>query len=47
MVIISHIFKDDKDCWQIQSNEQHLEGVARLSEIFANGFGIIEGNHIY
>ena len=33
MEIISHIYKDDKDCWQIQSNEQHLEGVARLSEI--------------
>ena len=40
MEIISHIYKDDKDCWQIQSNEQHLEGVARLSEGFANEFGM-------
>ena len=38
MEIISHIYKDDKDCWHIQSNEQHLEGVARLSESFADEF---------
>ena len=40
MEIISHIYKDDKDCWHIQSNEQHLEGVARLSESFADEFGM-------
>ena len=40
MEIISHLFKDDKDCWHIQSNEQHLEGVARLSESFADEFGM-------
>ena len=40
MEIISHIYKDDKDCWHIQSNEQHLEGVARLAEGFANEFGM-------
>ena len=40
MEVISHLFKDDKDCWHIQSNEQHLEGVARLSESFANEFGM-------
>ena len=40
MEIISHIYKDEKDCWHIQSNEQHLEGVARLSESFADEFGM-------
>ena len=40
MEIISHIYKDDKDCWHIQSNEQHLEGVARLAEGFADEFGM-------
>lgn len=40
MEIISHIYKDDKDCWHIQSNKQHLEGVARLSESFADEFGM-------
>ena len=40
MEIISHIYKDNKDCWHIQSNEQHLEGVARLAESFAEKFGM-------
>ena len=40
MEVISHLFKDDKDYWHIQSNEQHLEGVARLAEGFANEFGM-------
>ena len=40
MKIISHIYKDDKDCWQIQSNEQHLEEVARLAESFADKFSM-------
>ena len=40
MEIISHIYKDNKDCWHIQSNDQHLEGVARLAESFADKFGM-------
>ena len=40
MEIISHIYKDDKDCWQIQSNKQHLEEVARISESFADKFSM-------
>ena len=40
MEVISHLFKDDKDYWHIQSNEQHLEGVARLADGFANEFGM-------
>ena len=40
MEAISHLFKDDKDCWHIQSNEEHLEGVAKLAEGFADEFGM-------
>ena len=40
MEIISHIYKDDKDCWHIQSNEEHLKGVAKLAEGFADEFGM-------
>lgn len=40
MEVISHLFKDDKDCWHIQSNEEHLKGVAKLAEDFANEFGM-------
>ena len=40
MEAISHLFKDDKDYWHIQSNEEHLEGVAKLAEGFANEFGM-------
>ena len=36
MEVISHLFKDDKDCWHIQNNEEHLEGVAKLAEGFAD-----------
>ena len=39
MEVISHLFKDDKDYWHIRSNGQHLEGVARLAEGFADEFG--------
>ena len=40
MEAISHLFKDDKDCWHIQSNEEHLKGVAKLAEGFADEFGM-------
>ena len=40
MDIISHIYKDEQGCWRVQSNEQHLEGVARLAESFADKFGM-------
>ena len=40
MEVISHLFKDDTDCWHLQSNEEHLEGVAKLAESFANEFGM-------
>ena len=29
MEIISHIYKDDKDCWHIQSNDEHCMDVAK------------------
>ena len=38
--IISHIYQDRQDCWHIQSNEQHLDGVAKLAECFAAKFGM-------
>lgn len=31
---------DADGCWHIQSNEEHLEGVAKLAESFASGFGM-------
>ena len=34
------LYKDKDDCWHIQSNEEHLEGVAKLAESFANEFGM-------
>ena len=40
MEVISHLYKDKDDCWHIQSNEEHLEGVAKLAESFANEFGM-------
>ena len=40
METISHIYKDCEDCWHIQSNEEHLKGVATLAEGFANEFGM-------
>ena len=40
MEVISHLFKDDKNCWHIQNNEEHLEGVAKLAEGFADEFGM-------
>ena len=40
MEVISHLFKDDTDCWHIQSNDEHLAGVAKLSESFADEFGM-------
>lgn len=40
MDMISHIYRDDKDSWHIQSNEEHLEGVAKLAEGFADEFGM-------
>ena len=40
MEVISHLFKDNKDSWHIQSNQEHLEGVAKLAESFANEFGM-------
>lgn len=40
MDVISHLFKDKKGFWHIQSNEKHLEGVAKLAESFANEFGM-------
>ncbi|MGN0281434.1 MAG: CRISPR-associated helicase Cas3' [Prevotella sp.] len=40
MDVVSHLFKDTNGCWHIQSNEEHLEGVAKLAEGFAGEFGM-------
>ena len=40
METISHIYKDREDCWHIQSNEEHLKGVATLAKGFADEFGM-------
>ena len=39
--IISHIRKTESG-WEIQMNDDHLFGVARLAEGFANVFGMGE-----
>lgn len=39
--IISHLYHDDKNKkWVIQSNNEHLQGVAKLCQIFAAQFGM-------
>ena len=39
--IISHLYKVPKDeCWIIQSNEEHTNGVAERTSRFASEFGL-------
>ena len=36
-MVISHIYKENER-WIIQSNKEHLEGVAKLASVFASEF---------
>ena len=46
MEAISHLYRDSYDCWHIQSNEDHLAGVAKLAESFASEFGMGNGGRV-
>lgn len=39
-VTISHLYKDEDERWNIQSNEEHTAGVALMSKSFAAEFGL-------
>ena len=43
---ISHIRKNKDNSFAIQSNEEHLDGVAKLASNFANEFGMSEWGRI-
>lgn len=44
-LIISHLYRDSKNGqWVIQTNEEHLRGVAELAAGFSGQFGLPHGD---